>query len=77
MFIITRLAHYIKVLQRENIGSWKERSDLERELNNWINQYVAEMDDAGAAPCGRGGRSARPRSPSRTSRAIRAGTRST
>jgi type VI secretion system protein ImpC len=46
MFIMTRLAHYIKVLQREQIGSWKERGDLERELNVWINQYVADMEDA-------------------------------
>ncbi len=45
MFIMTRLAHYIKVLQREQIGSWKERADLERELNVWINQYVADMED--------------------------------
>jgi len=45
MFIMTRLAHYLKVLQREQIGSWKERSDLQRELNAWINQYVADMDD--------------------------------
>ena len=45
MFIINRLAHYIKVIQRENIGSWKERADLERELNNWIRQYVADMDN--------------------------------
>lgn len=44
MFISNRLAHYLKVLQRENIGSWKERSDLERELNNWIRQYVADQD---------------------------------
>jgi type VI secretion system protein ImpC len=53
MFIISRLAHYIKVIQRENIGSWKEKSDLNRELNAWINQYVAEMDDASAATRGR------------------------
>jgi len=45
MFIMTRLSHYLKVLQREQIGSWKERTDLERELNNWIGQYVADMDD--------------------------------
>lgn len=45
MFIMTRLAHYIKVLQREQIGSWKERVDLERQLNNWIGQYVVDMDD--------------------------------
>jgi len=49
MFIMTRLAHYIKVLQREQIGSWKERSDLERELNNWVSQYVADMDDPAPA----------------------------
>ncbi|AKT38906.1 type VI secretion system contractile sheath large subunit [Chondromyces crocatus] len=44
MFIICRLAHYLKVLQREQIGSWKERIDLERELNDWIGQYVADQD---------------------------------
>ncbi len=45
MFVITRLAHYLKVLQREQIGSWKGRADLERELNQWIRQYVADMAD--------------------------------
>ncbi len=45
MFIVNRLAHYIKVLQRENIGTWKERGDLENELNKWISQYVADMDN--------------------------------
>lgn len=45
MFIVSRLAHYLKVIQRENIGTWKERSDLELELNNWIRQYVSDMDN--------------------------------
>ena len=45
MMISNRLAHYIKVLQRENIGTWKERQDLDRELNKWISQYVTEMDN--------------------------------
>ena len=45
MFVIARLAHYIKVIQRENIGTWKEKADLDRELNNWIRQYVADMDN--------------------------------
>jgi type VI secretion system protein ImpC len=49
MFIMSRLAHYVKVLQREQIGSWKERADLERELNQWINQYVADMDNPAPA----------------------------
>jgi type VI secretion system protein ImpC len=49
MFIITRLSHYIKVMQREQIGSWKERGDLERELNNWIKQYVSDMENPAPA----------------------------
>jgi type VI secretion system protein ImpC len=49
MFIICRLAHYIKVLQREQIGSWKERADLELELNKWISQYVSDMEAPSAA----------------------------
>lgn len=53
MFIINRLAHYIKVLQREQIGSWKERSDLERELNKWIGQYVSDQDIVDAGTRGR------------------------
>jgi type VI secretion system protein ImpC len=44
MFIINRLAHYLKVIQRENIGTWKERLDLQRELNEWIRQYVADQE---------------------------------
>jgi type VI secretion system protein ImpC len=45
MMVANRLAHYLKVIQRENIGTWKERGDLERELNTWISQYVANMDN--------------------------------
>ncbi len=44
MFIMTRLAHYIKVLQREQIGSWKDRATLQSELNKWISQYVSDME---------------------------------
>jgi type VI secretion system protein ImpC len=52
MFIACRLAHYIKVLQREQIGTWKERMDLENELNKWIGQYVSNQD--GVSPGVRG-----------------------
>lgn len=45
MFIINRLAHYIKMLQREQIGAWKERSDLEIELNKWIRQYISDQSN--------------------------------
>lgn len=53
LFIVNRLAHYLKVLQREQIGAWKERSDLERELNKWIRQYVADQDNPSAEVRGR------------------------
>lgn len=53
LFITCRLAHYLKVLQREQIGSWKERADLEKELNDWIGQYVADMEAVTPAIRGR------------------------
>jgi type VI secretion system protein ImpC len=49
MFVITRLAHYIKVMQREQIGSWKERQDLERELNAWMSGLVSDMENPAPA----------------------------
>ncbi len=49
MFIISRMAHYIKVLQREQIGSWKSRVDLDRDLNEWIRQYVSDQENPSAA----------------------------
>lgn len=45
MFVMNRLAHYIKIIQRENIGTWKNRVDLERELNQWLRQYISDMDN--------------------------------
>lgn len=53
MMIMNRIAHYLKVLQREQIGSWKERADLEKELNEWIQQYVADQDVVSASVRGR------------------------
>ncbi len=44
LFVACRIAHYLKVIQREQIGTAKERGDLERELNEWIKQYVADME---------------------------------
>ena len=47
LLLINRLAHYLKILQRERIGTWKERADLERELDQWLGQYVVDMDEPG------------------------------
>ena len=53
MMIVNRLAHYLKVLQREQLGSWKKRTDLETELNKWIRQYVADQENPTADVRGR------------------------
>jgi type VI secretion system protein ImpC len=53
LFVANRIAHYLKVIQREQIGTSKERGDLERELNDWIKQYVADMDAPSAAVRGK------------------------
>ncbi len=45
MFVVSRLAHYIKVLQREALGTDKEKKDLQRDLETWIRQYVTEDDN--------------------------------
>lgn len=45
IFLVSRLAHYLKVLQRENIGSTKSRQVLENELNDWIQTLVTKMND--------------------------------
>lgn len=45
LMIINRFSHYIKVMQREHIGSWKNRTEVERELNDWLRQFVSDMDN--------------------------------
>ena len=45
LFLVSRLAHYLKCFQRERIGSWLDRSELEHELDLWLRQYVSAMED--------------------------------
>lgn len=45
IFLVSRIAHYLKVLQRENIGSTKSRQVLENELNAWLQTLVTRMKD--------------------------------
>ena len=40
LFATCRFAHYLKCIVRDKIGSFKERDDMERWLNNWVKQYV-------------------------------------
>lgn len=38
---------YLKLIQRENIGTTKDRRLLELELNTWVRSLVTEMTDPG------------------------------
>ncbi|MBT3011944.1 MAG: type VI secretion system contractile sheath large subunit [Candidatus Thiodiazotropha sp. (ex Lucina aurantia)] len=40
LFASCRFAHYLKCIVRDKIGSFKERDDMEKWLNKWIQNYV-------------------------------------
>lgn len=40
LFACCRFAHYLKCIVRDKIGSFKEREDMQKWLQNWIIQYV-------------------------------------
>ena len=40
LFASCRFAHYLKCIVRDKIGSFKEREDMQRWLQNWILNYV-------------------------------------
>ena len=40
MFACCRFAHYLKVMVRDKVGSYYEKEQLQRWLNNWINEYI-------------------------------------
>ena len=48
MLCVSRFAHYLKVLARDRVGSFAEAIDLEKFLNEWINNYVTPDDRASA-----------------------------
>jgi len=43
----SRIAHYLKVMARDKIGSFMEVKDCENWLNNWIKGYVNSNPNAG------------------------------
>jgi len=40
MFAVSRFAHYLKCMVRDKIGETKEKEDLRKWLQEWINKYV-------------------------------------
>jgi type VI secretion system protein ImpC len=45
IFASCRIAHYLKSMMRDKIGSFSAASNVEQFLNNWLAQYVV-MDDS-------------------------------
>jgi type VI secretion system protein ImpC len=43
----SRFAHYLKVMARDMIGSFKEAGNIEDDLNRWIRNYVNANEKAG------------------------------
>ncbi len=45
----SRFAHYLKVIERERIGSTLSLEESEKEMNDWLRQFVVALDGAPAA----------------------------
>jgi len=45
LFVISRIAHYLKVVERDNVGSLKNVSELQSELNRWLRRYVSDVEN--------------------------------
>jgi len=48
IFLASRIAHYLKVQQRENIGSSKPKAQIQAELQNWLDRLVTKMNNPSA-----------------------------
>lgn len=46
MFAVCRIAHYMKSMMRDKVGSFANTLEVERYLHNWLMQYVVDADDA-------------------------------
>jgi len=44
----SRIAHYLKVMARDKVGSFMQAENCERDLNKWIKQYTNGNPDASA-----------------------------
>jgi type VI secretion system protein ImpC len=55
MFATARFAHYLKVIVRDWVGRYKEKEQLQRDLNNWIADYIDgdPVNSSEAAKCRR------------------------
>lgn len=45
ILLAARISHYLKVIQRENIGATKDANVIQGELNRWLKGLVTEMEN--------------------------------
>lgn len=43
---VSRIAHYIKVMGRDKIGSYQDSSAIQRDFQHWLHQYTTASDEA-------------------------------
>jgi type VI secretion system protein ImpC len=46
IFSVSRVAHYLKAMMRDKIGSFASAQSVESFLNRWVSQYVLLDDNA-------------------------------
>ena len=49
VFLIARVAHYLKVIQRDMIGTMRTGAEMETELHNWLRRYVSDVENPAPA----------------------------
>lgn len=45
LFLICRIAHYLKLIQRDTLGSFQSGAELQTELNSWLRRYVSDVEN--------------------------------
>lgn len=45
MFLIARVAHYLKVIQRDMIGAQRSEAEMQSELHGWLRRYVSDVEN--------------------------------
>ncbi|MCA9659556.1 MAG: type VI secretion system contractile sheath large subunit [Myxococcales bacterium] len=46
VFLSGRVAHYIRRIERDTVGTWDDPRQIEAPLRAWLRRYVADLDDA-------------------------------
>lgn len=49
VFLVSRIAHYLKVIQRDMLGSVHSPAEMEAELNTWLRRYVSDVENPSPA----------------------------